>query len=320
MPRFLERDEAEREAAVPPVSLGRRPQRAAVLALRHDGRRRRVLDCSTVMSTGRCARVLIELAGVLVVGGTRRGSRAVAAVARARIATASCRRRRCRRRGPTSRRVKWTQPVGEGYSSPVVDDERVFVHSRTDPDEVVSAFELDSGEADLVGHLRVGVHQEQVRRCDGEGAVLDPAGRERARSSRSGTSAVLSSFDAATGALEVAQGLVEGDRHVEAVHRHRDVADHRQRPAHRACRRRRRRRAARARSGDRRREVGAAGTWTRLRLADRHDVRRRPAAGHDDRQGGGGRRGRSPASCSGRSRSPTSGTRTSSPRSWPATS
>ena len=34
MPRFLERDEAEREAAVRAVSVGRRSQRAAVLAVR----------------------------------------------------------------------------------------------------------------------------------------------------------------------------------------------------------------------------------------------------------------------------------------------
>ena len=33
MPRFLERDEAERERPCAPVSLGRRAQRAAVLAI-----------------------------------------------------------------------------------------------------------------------------------------------------------------------------------------------------------------------------------------------------------------------------------------------
>ena len=40
----------------------------------------------------------------------------------------------------------WMQPLGEGYSSPVVDGGRVFVHSREDPEEIVTAFELDSGE------------------------------------------------------------------------------------------------------------------------------------------------------------------------------
>ena len=35
--------------------------------------------------------------------------------------------------------LKWKQPVGEGYSSPVVDGGRVFVHSRRDLEEIVSA-------------------------------------------------------------------------------------------------------------------------------------------------------------------------------------
>ena len=33
----------------------------------------------------------------------------------------------------------WRQAIGEGYSSPVVEDGRVFVLSRSEPDEVVSA-------------------------------------------------------------------------------------------------------------------------------------------------------------------------------------
>jgi outer membrane protein assembly factor BamB len=47
---------------------------------------------------------------------------------------------------PAKPTIQWTQPLGEGYSSPVVDDGRVFVHSRTDPDEVIGAFKLASGE------------------------------------------------------------------------------------------------------------------------------------------------------------------------------
>jgi outer membrane protein assembly factor BamB len=43
------------------------------------------------------------------------------------------------------RRV-WRVEIGEGYSSPVVADSRVFVHSRRDPDEIVTALDLTSGK------------------------------------------------------------------------------------------------------------------------------------------------------------------------------
>src|SRR5215211_6420309 len=39
----------------------------------------------------------------------------------------------------------WTATVGEGYSSPIAGDGRVFVHARRDPDETVSAIDLASG-------------------------------------------------------------------------------------------------------------------------------------------------------------------------------
>jgi hypothetical protein len=48
MPRFLERDEAEREPPVPPVSVGRRQERAAVFAVRNDGGGGRVLKPDAV--------------------------------------------------------------------------------------------------------------------------------------------------------------------------------------------------------------------------------------------------------------------------------
>ncbi|MGH9176072.1 MAG: PQQ-binding-like beta-propeller repeat protein [Vicinamibacterales bacterium] len=40
----------------------------------------------------------------------------------------------------------WRVDVGEGYSSPVIAAGRVFVHSRRDPEEVVTAVDLDSGK------------------------------------------------------------------------------------------------------------------------------------------------------------------------------
>ena len=45
----------------------------------------------------------------------------------------------------TVRRV-WRVEVGEGYSSPVTAGTRVFVHSRRDPEELVTALDLESGK------------------------------------------------------------------------------------------------------------------------------------------------------------------------------
>jgi outer membrane protein assembly factor BamB len=40
----------------------------------------------------------------------------------------------------------WRVEVGEGYSSPVISGARVFVHSRRDPEEVVTAIDVQSGK------------------------------------------------------------------------------------------------------------------------------------------------------------------------------
>ncbi|HET9705385.1 MAG TPA: hypothetical protein VFP85_15185, partial [Vicinamibacterales bacterium] len=39
----------------------------------------------------------------------------------------------------------WAVEVGEGYSSPVVAGGRVFLHSRRDPEEIVTAIDLATG-------------------------------------------------------------------------------------------------------------------------------------------------------------------------------
>ena len=47
---------------------------------------------------------------------------------------------------PASWREGWRVEVGEGYSSPVVAAGRLFVHSRRDPQEIVTAIDLASGK------------------------------------------------------------------------------------------------------------------------------------------------------------------------------
>jgi outer membrane protein assembly factor BamB len=47
---------------------------------------------------------------------------------------------------PAQLRSVWRVDVGEGYSSPVVSRDTVFVHGRRDPEEIVSAFSLINGK------------------------------------------------------------------------------------------------------------------------------------------------------------------------------
>jgi outer membrane protein assembly factor BamB len=47
---------------------------------------------------------------------------------------------------PASLKRSWRVEVGEGYSSPVVSANRAFIHSRRDPDEIVFAINVASGQ------------------------------------------------------------------------------------------------------------------------------------------------------------------------------
>jgi outer membrane protein assembly factor BamB len=47
---------------------------------------------------------------------------------------------------PKSTRRSWQVEIGEGYSSPVIAGGRAFLHSRRDPDEIVTAIDLATGK------------------------------------------------------------------------------------------------------------------------------------------------------------------------------
>ena len=49
------------------------------------------------------------------------------------------------RQWPSAVARRWTVEIGEGYSSPVVSGGRAFLHSRRDPEEVVTAIDLATG-------------------------------------------------------------------------------------------------------------------------------------------------------------------------------
>ena len=50
------------------------------------------------------------------------------------------------RQWPKTTRRGWQVELGEGYSSPVVANGRAFLHSRRDPEEVVTAIDVASGK------------------------------------------------------------------------------------------------------------------------------------------------------------------------------
>src|SRR5689334_23782661 len=47
---------------------------------------------------------------------------------------------------PAAFKAVWSTPVGEGYSSPVVGGGLAFIHSRKDPQEVVTAVDVATGK------------------------------------------------------------------------------------------------------------------------------------------------------------------------------
>ena len=95
----------------------------------------------------------------------------------------------------------WTEPVGEGYSTPVTADGRVFVHARTDPDEVVTAFDLASGKTLWRQTYQSEFKKNQYAKDMSKGPFSTPLVAD-GRLFTLGTSAVLTSFDAATGAVK----------------------------------------------------------------------------------------------------------------------
>jgi outer membrane protein assembly factor BamB len=96
---------------------------------------------------------------------------------------------------------KWTQPVGEGYSSPVVANGRVFVHSRSGADEVVSAFDLTTGTPAWSARYPAPFSKSQYAGEMSAGPFSTPLVAS-GRLFTLGVTAILSSFDAATGALK----------------------------------------------------------------------------------------------------------------------
>jgi len=101
---------------------------------------------------------------------------------------------------PDAWKRAWRVDVGEGYSSPVVSGTRVFVHSRTDPDELVTAIDLASGKVLWQQKYTSPFNKNQYAKNMAKGPHSTPlvAGDKVITVGGSG---IVSAWNAATGAL-----------------------------------------------------------------------------------------------------------------------
>ena len=101
---------------------------------------------------------------------------------------------------PAELKKGWTVNVGEGYSSPIAGDGRVFIHARRDPEEVVSAIDLTAGTVAWTAKYAAPIEKNPYARQMAKGPYSTPllAG---GRLYTLGTTAILTAWNASTGAL-----------------------------------------------------------------------------------------------------------------------
>jgi outer membrane protein assembly factor BamB len=101
---------------------------------------------------------------------------------------------------PAELQKGWSVEIGEGYSSPVSGSGRVFVHARRDPEEVVSAIDLATGGVAWQQKYAAPVEKNPYAKQMAKGPYATPllAG---GRLYTLGTTAILSAWNASTGAL-----------------------------------------------------------------------------------------------------------------------
>ncbi|MCA1567407.1 MAG: PQQ-like beta-propeller repeat protein [Acidobacteria bacterium] len=99
---------------------------------------------------------------------------------------------------PKSLQRVWRVEIGEGYSSPVVAGGRAFVHSRRDPEEIVTAVNLADGKIIWQQKYPAPFQKNQyaVKMAKGPNATPVVAG---ARLFTVGTTGVVTAWDSATG-------------------------------------------------------------------------------------------------------------------------
>lgn len=102
---------------------------------------------------------------------------------------------------PAKPALKWTQKVGEGYSTPVVSNGRIFVHSRQDPEEIVTALDLATGKPVWTAKYQSSFTKNKYANEMSKGPFSTPLVANGIVYTF-GTSAVLSAFDEKSGAVK----------------------------------------------------------------------------------------------------------------------
>ena len=92
----------------------------------------------------------------------------------------------------------WQVQVGEGYSSPVLAGGRVFVHTRQDPKEIVTAIDAASGKVAWRQEYTAPYEKNQYARAMGKGPNATPL-VTGGRVFTLGTTGLLVAWDEATG-------------------------------------------------------------------------------------------------------------------------
>jgi len=75
---------------------------------------------------------------------------------------------------PKSTTRAWSVDIGEGYSSPVVANGRAFLHSRRDPDEIVTAIDLATGKVAWQHRYAAGFTKNQYATAMAKGPNSTP--------------------------------------------------------------------------------------------------------------------------------------------------
>jgi outer membrane protein assembly factor BamB len=94
----------------------------------------------------------------------------------------------------------WTASVGEGYSSPIASDNRVFVHARRDPEETVTAIDLATGAVAWTRTYPAPAEKNPYAKTMAKGPYSTPLVADT-RLFTLGTTAIVSAWNVTTGAL-----------------------------------------------------------------------------------------------------------------------
>ncbi|MCH8293309.1 PQQ-like beta-propeller repeat protein [Candidatus Poribacteria bacterium] len=102
---------------------------------------------------------------------------------------------------PDALKLKWKVEVGTGHASPVVADEKIYLHTRQDNREIASCLSLDTGELLWRKDYPAPYKMNPAARGHGKGPKSTPVLHE-GKLYTLGISGILSCFDAETGDIK----------------------------------------------------------------------------------------------------------------------